>query len=72
MVASWQAIWFSFDFDIEFIKGENNSLPDFPTREFLQGRSDKTPFMQVFTMNKKYKGKGIQTNDDYKIVPTKH
>ena len=51
---------------------ENNSLPDFPTREFLQGRSDKTPFMQVFTMNKKYEGNGIQTNDDNKIVPTKN
>jgi len=29
-----------FDFEIEFIKGEHNSLPDFLTREFLQGKSD--------------------------------
>ena len=72
MFASWQAILSSFDFDIEFIKGENNSLSDFLTREFLQGRSDKTPFMHVFTMSKKYNGKDTQTNDDYKIVPTKH
>jgi hypothetical protein len=34
--ARWQAILSSFDFDIEYIKGENNSLPDFLTREFLQ------------------------------------
>ena len=38
--ARWQAILSSFDFDIEFIKGVNNSLPDFLAREFLQGKSD--------------------------------
>jgi len=38
--AGWQAILSSFDFDIEFIKGVNNSLPDFLTREFLKGKSD--------------------------------
>ena len=38
--ARWQAILSSFDFDIEFIKGVNNSLPDFLTRKFLQGKSD--------------------------------
>ena len=27
-----------FDFDIEYIKGETNSILDFITREFLQGR----------------------------------
>ena len=27
-----------FDFDIEFIKGDTNSIPDFLTREFLQNR----------------------------------
>ena len=37
--ARWQAILSSFDFDIEFIKGVNNSFPDFLTREFLQGKS---------------------------------
>jgi len=37
-----------FDFEIEFIKGEHNLLPDFLTREFLQGKSDKTHF-QVST-----------------------
>jgi hypothetical protein len=36
--ARWQAILSVFDFDIAFIKGESNSLPDFLTREFLQGR----------------------------------
>ena len=39
--ARWQAILSAFDFDIEFIKGESNSLPDFLTREFLQGKCDK-------------------------------
>ena len=34
--ARWQAILSIFDFDIEYIKGETNSLPDFLTREFLQ------------------------------------
>lgn len=29
---------FLFDFDIEHIKVEKNSLPDFRTREFLQGQ----------------------------------
>jgi len=38
--ARWQAILSTFDFDIEFIKGSNKSLPDFLTREFLQGKSD--------------------------------
>jgi len=33
--ARWQAILSSFHFKIEFIKGENNSLLDFLTREFL-------------------------------------
>ena len=33
--ARWQAILSAFDFDIEFIKGTNNSLSDFLTREFL-------------------------------------
>ena len=36
--ARWQAISSVFDFDIEFIKGNENSVPDFLTREFLQNR----------------------------------
>ena len=36
--ARWQAIMSIFDFDIEYIKGESNHLPDFLTREFLQGK----------------------------------
>lgn len=35
--ARWQALLVIFYFDIEYIKGETNSLPDFLTREFLQG-----------------------------------
>ena len=38
--ARWQAILSAFAFEIEFIKGVNNSLPDFLTREFLQRKSD--------------------------------
>ena len=34
--ARWQAILSIFDFDIEFIEGTQNSIPDFQTREFLQ------------------------------------
>ncbi|GAB2265572.1 hypothetical protein Dimus_037837 [Dionaea muscipula] len=36
--ARWQALLSVFDFDIEYIKGEANCLPDFLTREFLQGK----------------------------------
>jgi hypothetical protein len=35
--ANCQAQLSAFDFDIHYIKGENNSLADFLTREFLQG-----------------------------------
>ena len=34
--ARWQAILSVFDFDIEFIAGTQNDIPDFLTREFLQ------------------------------------
>jgi len=33
--ARWQAILSVFDFTIEYLRGSNNSLPDFLTREFL-------------------------------------
>jgi hypothetical protein len=36
--AGWQAILSIFDFDIEYIKGSSNCIPDFLTREVLQGR----------------------------------
>ena len=36
MFARWQAILSNFDFQIEYIKGENNSIPDFLTREFCR------------------------------------
>ena len=34
--ARWQAILSILDFDIEFIKGNQNRIPDFLTHEFLQ------------------------------------
>jgi hypothetical protein len=33
--ARWQTILSAFDFDIEYIKGFDNSIPNFLTREFL-------------------------------------
>ena len=36
--ARQHAIVSVFDFDIEYTKGETNSIPDFLTREFLRGR----------------------------------
>ena len=39
--ARWQALLSIFDFDIEFIKGSKNNIPDFLTREFLQQNGSK-------------------------------
>ena len=36
--ARWQAILSVFDFEIEFIKGSSNVLPNFLSQEFLQGQ----------------------------------
>ena len=36
LFTKWQAQLSVVDFNIEFIKGENNLLPDFLTSEFLQ------------------------------------
>ena len=41
--ARWQAILSNFDFQIEYIKGECNSIPDFLTREFLQDSQEHGP-----------------------------
>jgi len=35
-----EAILSVFDFEIEYIKGTSNSLPDYLTREFLQKNID--------------------------------
>ena len=34
--AKWQEILSVFDFEIKYLKGTSNSLPDYLTREFLQ------------------------------------
>jgi hypothetical protein len=39
--ARWQAILSAFNFDIEYIKGSNNSIPNFLIREFLQCHNGK-------------------------------
>jgi hypothetical protein len=36
--ARWQSILSIFYFEIEYIKGSQNSIPDFLTREFLQNK----------------------------------
>jgi hypothetical protein len=36
--ARWQSILSLLDFEIEYIEGSENSIPDFLTREFLQGK----------------------------------
>ena len=36
--ARWQAILSVFYFEIEYLKGTSNSLPDYLTREYLQGK----------------------------------
>ena len=35
--AIWQALFSNFDFDIEHIKGITNSIPNFLSRENIQG-----------------------------------
>lgn len=35
MFTRWQATLACFDFEIQYKKGSDNSLPDFLTREFL-------------------------------------
>ena len=37
MFARWQAHLAPFNFSIEHIKGETNSLPDFLSREYIDG-----------------------------------
>lgn len=39
--ARWQSLLSCFDFDIEYLKGDNNFNPDFLTREFLLGTLHK-------------------------------
>lgn len=39
--ARWQSLLSFFDFEIEHIEGIKNSLPDFLTREFLQGKNEQ-------------------------------
>ena len=40
--ARWQTILSIFYFEIAFIKGSDNHIPDFLTREFLQGTTTST------------------------------
>jgi len=38
--ARWQAILSVFDFEIKYLRGTSNSLPDYLTREYLQGKGN--------------------------------
>jgi len=44
--AHWQAILSAYNFEIKFIKKESNYLPNFLTREILQGKSDTNLSLQ--------------------------
>ena len=48
--ARWQAILSVFDFTIEYLKGSNNSLPDFLTREFLTTSYNMNPTPNPFQL----------------------
>ena len=43
ILARWQAILsvFYFDFDFEYIKGSQNTIPDFLTHKFMQCHNGK-------------------------------
>jgi len=76
----WQAILSAFDFEIESIKGENNSLLDFLTKEFLHEKDNRTIILQEDKMSSskgKHKGKGIRRAEDYQLevpvqIPTQN
>jgi len=78
--ARWQSILSAFDFQIEFIKGENNSLPDFLTKEFLHEKGNKTIILQedkMISSKGKHNGKGIRRAKDYQLevpiqIPTQN
>jgi len=77
IVARWQDILSTFDFEIEFLDYVNNSSPDFLTREFWQGTSDTNISLQEQNMSssksKKDKGKAIQKAEDYQLqVPVQN
>ena len=45
----WKALFSNFDFDVEHIKGEENSLPDFLTREYIQDSTKDAQVMMIVT-----------------------
>lgn len=48
--ARWQALLSCFEFDIVHIKGENNPLPDFHTKELLQGLNERKKHFRRINM----------------------
>ena len=45
--ARWQAMFSMFYFDIAHVKGESNSLTEYLTREYLQGRTGRNSMMRM-------------------------
>jgi len=45
--ARWQALFANFDFSVQHIKGENNSLPNFLNREYIEQK--ETHVMMIVT-----------------------
>ncbi|KAK9105831.1 hypothetical protein Scep_022675 [Stephania cephalantha] len=64
--ARWQAILSIFDFDIEYIPGNTNSLPDFLSREFLTTPS--VHFLQI--MSKKAASTSTVSSNRFKPLET--
>jgi len=73
--ARWQAIVSSFDFEIEFIKGENNSLPDFLAIEVFTRNEWQNIFCTGFHNEQKgqrqryTKGQWLQNCSYKKFIP---
>ena len=65
--ARWQAILSVFYFEIEFIKGSSNVLPDFLSREFLQGKMSKQDLIKPTTKESYAMSKG-QTSNRFEVL----
>jgi len=67
----WQNILPSYSFEIEFVQGIHNVLPNFLKRKFWREKSDTNTFVQGQKMssskNKKDKGKAIQKAENYQL-----
>lgn len=51
--ARWQEIFANFDFQVEYIKGAENSLPDFFSREYIEPRDHVMMIVTKWDQNQK-------------------